>query len=109
MAYKRALANVAASQTDSSLVAAVASTRIKVIALSILAGTTATSCTVGTKLGTAATTAISPAFVTGGAGSALVLPPLAEGWMQTGAGEALVVTTGAGTASGIHVVYEEDV
>lgn len=107
-AVQRAFANVAASQTDSVIVAATAGTnqvgpRIRVHAVIGSAGGTATSLTFNSK-GAGAGTAISPAFQNGINGGE-VLPHCAAGWFETNAGEGLTVTTGAGSTTGVLVLY----
>jgi hypothetical protein len=104
-ATKRAFANVAISQTDSNIVTAVAGKKIRVIALFTVGGGTATTFTFNSK-GAGAGTAISPLFASG-VNTAIVLEPATVGWFETNTGEALTVTTGAGSATGIHVVYVE--
>lgn len=102
---KFARANVAASTTDGSVVAAVASKSILVVLFRLHAGATATNVTFNSK----------PA----GAGSAIselfALPINGNhspgyspvGHFKTVAGEGLTVTTGAGATTGIGVVYVE--
>jgi hypothetical protein len=102
---KRALANVAASQTDSNIVTAVASKSICVIAVVAVAAATATNLTFNTKpVGSG--TAISPLFANGANGG-IVLPENQHGWFKTSSGEGLTVTTGAGSTTGILVNYIE--
>ena len=98
-----ALANVAASQTDSSLVSATASQVIRVLALVMVAGATATNITFNTKPAGAGT-AISCLFANAANGGA-VLPYNPAGWFTTASGEGLTCTTGAGATTGIQVVY----
>lgn len=98
-----AFANVAASQTDSSIVAAVAGKVIRVLAVVAVAGGTATNLTFNTKP-SGAGTAISPLFANGINGGE-VLPFNPSGWFQTNSGEGLTVTTGAGSTTGILVTY----
>lgn len=95
---------VAASQTDSVLIAAVAGKKIRVLSIALVVAGTATTSTFGSKAGAGATTAISPAFSPAANGS-LVLPFSPTGWMETLSGEGLVVTTGAGSASVYQIVY----
>jgi hypothetical protein len=95
------LANIAASQTDSSIVAAVAGKKIRVLAVLLHNAGTASAVTFNSKLGAAAGVAISPALLASG-------PPtgfLEHGWWETVAGAALTVTTGAGSTTGIQVIY----
>lgn len=102
---KFAKANVAASQTDSSIVAAVTGQRILVLAFRLHTAATATNVTFNTKP-SGAGTAISELFALGINGGR------AEGFSQyghfiTASGEGLSVTTGAGSTTGIGVVYAE--
>jgi hypothetical protein len=103
--FKRAFANVVASQTDSSLVSAVPGKRIHVCAATFVCGSTATDATFNTKP-SGAGTAISCLFANAANGGA-VLPYCEAGWFDTGVGEGLSVTTGSGSATGIQVVYME--
>lgn len=102
---KRTFANVAASQTDSSLVAAVAGTSIKVLAVFAKAGGTATTLTFNTKP-SGAGSAISASFANGINGDTL-LPYNEEGWFETAVGEGLTCTTGAGSTTGIQIIYSQ--
>lgn len=102
---KFAFANVAASQTDSAIVAAVTSKKIRVLAMYAVAGGTATSLTFNSKPGGAGT-AKSAAFANGANGGE-ILPFSPVGWFETASGEGLSVTTGAGSTTGIGVVYIE--
>ncbi len=102
---KFAFANVAASQTDSSLVAAVATKKIRVVACVFVAGATATTVTFNSKPAGAGT-AITSLFADGANGGA-VLGFNPVGWFQTTAGEGLTVTTGAGSTTGFTLVYLE--
>lgn len=100
-----AFANVTANSTDSSLVAAVPGKRIRVIALAMVCGATATTTTFNTKPAGSGS-AISPLFANGANGGA-VLPSNHDGWFQTSLGEGLSCSTGAGASTGIQVVYQE--
>lgn len=100
---QQAFGNVGASATDSSLIAAVSSKKIYVLALAFVAGATATNATFNSK-GAGAGTAISPLFANAANGGA-VLPFNPAGWFVTNTSEALTVTTGAGSTTGILVVY----
>ena len=93
--------NVAASSTDSVLVAAAAGRTVRVVRLVLIGGGTATNVTFNSK-GAGAGTAISPVFAFGANGG-VVLPKDNDGWFDTNVGEALTVTTGAGSATGIMV------
>lgn len=103
--YKRAKADVAASQTDAAVVAAVTGKKIRVVALVAKAGGTATNATFTTKPAGSGT-AISPVFANGANGDT-ILPFNPMGWFETSAGQGLSVTTGAGSSTGILVGYIE--
>lgn len=105
LTLKRAIANITASQTDSSVVAAVAGKKIRVIFLAIVSGGTATNVTFNSK-GSGAGTAVSPLLANAANGGA-ILPFNDNGWFETNSGEALTVTTGAGATTGILVGYVE--
>jgi hypothetical protein len=109
----QAFANTAASTTDgaltdpistSSLSTGRANARIRVYALYAQAGGTATNITFNSK-GAGAGTAIGPLMAAGANGGA-VLPYNPKGWFTTKPGEGLTVTTGAGSTSGLQVVYD---
>lgn len=102
---KRAFANVAAATTDGVLIAAVAGKRISVLALVAVAGGTATNLTLNSKPAGAGV-AISPVLANGVNGGE-VLPLNPAGWIETAVGEGLSATTGAGSATGILVLYIE--
>lgn len=98
---KTAILNQAASGTAQSLVAAVALKKIRVVAAVFVAGATATALTFNS-----AAAAITPLFANAANGGAS-LPFNEAGWFETVAGEALTVTTGAGSTTGILVRYIE--
>lgn len=98
---KFAFVNIAASQTASSVVAAVTAKKIRVLAIIAQAGATATNITFNS-----ASTAKTMLFANGANGGE-VLPFNPVGWFETVAGEALTATTGAGSTTGIQVVYIE--
>lgn len=95
---------VAASATDSVLVAAQADTKIRVRSFLINHGDTTSSTVTFNSKGSGAGTAISPAFKA--APNALVQADNPEGWFETLKGEGLTVTTSAGSTTGIVVVFE---
>lgn len=102
---KFAKANVAASQTDSNIVTAVASKKIRVLSFRLHAGATATNVTFNSKPAGAGT-AISELFACAiNGGRAEGFSPV--GHFETVSGEGLAVTTGAGATTGIGVVYVE--
>lgn len=99
-----AFLNQAASGTDASLVAAVPGMRVKVLAFIINQGDTTPSAVTFNSKGSGAGTAISPVFKFVANGG--VAAPNSDGWFKTNVGEALTVTTGAGSTTGILVSYE---
>ena len=103
-AIKNTLANVAASQTDSALIAAIPNARIRVLACAMRCGGTATNVTFNTKPAGVGT-AISCLFANGVNGND-DLQYNDAGWFETNSGEGLSVTTGAGSATGFQVTYE---
>lgn len=102
---KYAFANVAASQTDSILVAAVGGKSIRVLSYGMMAGATGTNVTFNTK-GNGAGVAVSQLFATAANGG-IARPYSPTGYFQTNDGQGLSVTTGAGSTVGIDVVYIE--
>lgn len=100
---KDAVANIAASQTDASVIAAVLGKAIRVVQVAMVSGGTATNVTFNTKP-SGSGTAISPLFANGANGGA-VLNYNSEGWFTTNAGEGLSVTTGTGSTTGILIGY----
>lgn len=102
---KFAKADVAASQTDSSVIAAVSGKQILILSAAWVTGSTATTLVFNSK-GSGAGTAISCTYSNDAYGGA-VLPFSPLGWFQTNSGEALTVTTGAGASIGIEIVYVE--
>jgi hypothetical protein len=99
-----AFANVALSQTDSAVVTAVPGAKINVLAVYAIAGGTATNLTFNSKPAGPGT-AIS-ALLANAANGGAVLGYNPKGWFRTNVGEGLTVTTGAGSATGVGVVYE---
>ena len=95
--------NVAAGQTDSSIVAAVSGWRIRVLSLAFVCGGTATNATFNSK-GSGAGTACSPLFANAANGGA-VLSHNPRGWFETELGEGLTLTTGSGSTTGVIVSY----
>jgi hypothetical protein len=100
---QQAFANVAQSQTDSAVVAAVSGKKIVVESVVLMAGATATNATFNTKPAGAGS-AISLTFQCGANGGA-TLPDNRHGWFETNVGEGLSLTTGAGSTVGVQVVY----
>lgn len=101
----RAFSNVASGTTDGVLKSAL-SGKIRVVALILHCGATATSITLNSK-GAGAGTAISGLHALAANGS-LVLPFNPNGWFETNTAEALTATTtGGGTAIAVEVQYVE--
>src|SRR5262245_27322533 len=96
-------ANVAAAQTDSSLVAAVTGKKVRVVRVACTGDTAVTTIVFNSKPGGAGA-AISATFNLA-VGTPLVLPTDNEGWFQTAVGEGLTVTTGAGGGVRVEIGY----
>lgn len=94
-------ATVAASQTDSSLIAAVTSKRLTILSLAVQCGGTATDIT----FESSTTTRIHK--VPAGANGGQVLPSGTAPWFRTASGESLTVTTGTGSSVEISGSYVE--
>lgn len=95
---------IAASATDSVLVAAVTGRRIRVHAVIINQGdTTPSTVTFNTKGGGAGTACFPPLKAV--ANGVVQLHDKKEGWFATNAGEGLTVTTGAGSTTSVIVAY----
>jgi hypothetical protein len=92
---------VTASDTDESLIALVASKKLRILALVVQCGATATDVT----FESSTTTRIHK--VPAGAIGGQVLPFNPVGWFETASGESLTVTTGAGSSVEISGVYIE--
>lgn len=99
---KFAFLNQAASGTNQTVVAAVTSKKLRVLALAVTCGATATNVTFNSSSAGAKT-----CLFANGANGGFILPFSPVGWFETVAGEALAVTTGAGSTTGIQVVYIE--
>jgi len=91
----------AASQTDSTIIAAVTSKILRVLAMVVQCGATATDITF--ESGTTTRIHKVPAGANGG--QSLGFNPV--GWFQTASGAALTVTTGSGSSTEISIVYVE--
>jgi hypothetical protein len=92
---------VVASDTDEELIAAVATKRLRIIALVVHCGASATTVTFESSTSTRIHK------VPAGANGGQVLPPNEWGWFQTAVGESLTVTTSAGSDTDISGVYIE--
>lgn len=98
--------NVAASSTDSVLVAGVTNKKVYVLSAVFVVGATATTAVFNSKPAGAGT-AISPSFANGVNGGA-VLPFNPAGWFVSNTGEGLSVTTGAGSTTGVAIAYAQN-
>ncbi len=92
---------VVAADTDEELVALVASKKIRVLALVVQCGATATDVTFESS------TTTRKHKVPAGANGGQVLPFNPVGWFETASGESLTCTTGAGSSVEISGVYVE--
>lgn len=95
---------IAASATDSILVAAVPGKKIRVVAFIINQGDTTASTVTFNSKGSGAGTAVYVPLKYGANGGTST-PEVPSGWFETIAGEGLSVTTGAGSTTGVSVVY----
>lgn len=98
-------ADVAQSTTDGELVALVANKQILVLAVVAHVGATATDIVFKSKKSGVASVAISGTFANGANGG-FVLPYNDQGWFVTENSGALTCTTGAGTATGLTILYK---
>lgn len=105
LTVKRAFANIVASTTDGNIISAVTSKKLRILAVVMQCGATATNITLNSKPAGAGA-AISPQFQNGANGGE-VLPFNAYGWFETVVSEGLTATTGAGSTTGVHVLYVE--
>ena len=103
LGINRAFVNIAVSQTDAVVVAAVAKFKIRVLSVVMQTGATATTATFRTKPAGAGTD-ISMDFQNGANGGE-VLPFNPSGWFETNVDEGLSIDTGAGSVTGIQVQY----
>lgn len=92
---------VGASDADEELVALVASKKIRVLALAVQCGATATDVTFESS------TTTRKHKVPAGANGGQILPFNPVGWFETAAGESLTCTTGTGSSVEISGVYVE--
>lgn len=98
---------IAASATDSVLIAAATGSKIVILAVVINQGDTTPSTVTFNSKGSGAGTAISPPLKAAANGG-FVLPRNEGGWFATNNGEGLTVTTGAGSTTGVIVTYKLD-
>ena len=96
--------DVSASSTDEVLVDGITGKKIRVRSFIINQGDTTASTVVFNSKGTGAGTAISPTFKFAANGGVIGDNP--TGWFETAAGEALTVSTGSGSDTGILVTYD---
>lgn len=106
LTVKRQARNIAASQTDAVGVAAVTGKKIRVLGLVLHGGDTAGSAVTLNTKPSGSGTAISPVFELG-INQSVVLPEGNAGWFETTAGQGLSITTGAGSTTGIQIIYVE--
>lgn len=99
----RARAAIAASQTDTALVAAVPGKIIRVLSFIVQAGGVATTVTFRSKPSGAGSD-ISMQFQNGANGG-VAATHNDNGWFETNSGEGLSVSTGAGSTTGVQIVY----
>lgn len=94
---RNAFDTIGQSTNNSLLIQAKAGVRIRVLALAISCGATASTVQFKSASGG---TAISPVFQ-----NSISMPTVDDGWFQTVAGEGLYVDTGAGSNTGLIVVW----
>lgn len=97
--------NVAASATDSVLVAGQTGYKIRLLRTVINHGDTTASAVTFNSKGGGAGTPISP-LLKGAANNGFIVPDTERGWWETKSGEALTVTTAAGSTTGVSVVVK---
>lgn len=103
-----AFANIAASTTDAVVVPAVQGFRIQVRKFIAECGGVATNITFNSKpANSGAGVACSMTFQNGVNGGEVLPDDLGDdGWFETKVGESLTATTGAGSQTGVQVVYK---
>jgi hypothetical protein len=92
---------VTAGSTDVSVIAAVAGKKLRIIALVVQCGATATDITFESS------TTTRKHKIPAGANGGQVLPPSSWGWFETAVGESLTVTSSAGSSAEVTGVYVE--
>ena len=102
---KRAFANVAAGSTDTVLITAIASKKLRVLQVFASVGNVGTTLEFNSKP-VGAGSAISP-LINHDTFGGETMPFSPMGWFETNIGEGLSVTTGAGSSTGILVGYVE--
>lgn len=98
-------ANVSSATVDSNLITAIANRKIRVLGFLFVCGSTATPITFNSK-GSSSGTAISPQFQNAANGGACGVPN-DLGWFETNLNEALTLTSGTGSTTGVLVIYQE--
>lgn len=96
--------NVAAAQTDASLVAAVANRKIRVLGVFVNAKDAGAVTITFNSKPAGAGTAISPTFILPVNGGFVL--PQGEGWFESNVGEGLTITTAAASAVAVVVLWE---
>lgn len=102
---KNAYDAIPASTTDSNLVTAVPTKKIRVVAYLINQGdTTPSTVQFNSKPGGAGSSIFNPLKYPANGGA---VSPKSDGWFETAVGQGLSVTTGAGSTTTVAVVYKE--
>jgi hypothetical protein len=102
--YDNAYDAIAASATDSALVTAQTGKKIRVVCFLINQGdTTPSTVTFNSKGGGGGTAVYPPLKYAANGGT--TTPIIEAGWFETNASEGLTVTTGAGSTTGVAVIY----
>lgn len=97
--FQNAYVDVAASATDTALVTAVPGKKIRVHSMGVSCGATPSTVVINSKSGSAGTAA-GPIL-----NNSISLPFSPAGWFESNRSEGLSVSTGAGSVSGVLVVY----
>ena len=103
LGFNRAFANVAVSQTDAAIVAAVPKNKIRVHAISIQCAGTGTISTFKTKPAGGGTDISRDYPLAANGGAVENFNP--AGWFETDEGEGLSIDTGAGSVTSVQVIY----
>lgn len=102
---KRKSQDITASGTDTSILALIASTKLRVLQMVLVVGAGATTITFKSKP-SGSSAAISPSFLMA-SGSSLIFGYNKDGWFETVAGEALTATTSSGATISVMFTYVE--
>ena len=100
-----AIGSVAASQTDSALIAAVTGSKIRVLSVSMSCGGATATASTFTSKPAGSGVAISAVF-TNALNATTHMPYNPHGHFETVVSEGLSVTTGAGSTTGYQICYE---